>query len=253
MEASGGRIRVGIGGWTFAPWRGVFYPRGLRQKDELAFTSQRLGVIEINATYHSLQSAESFDRWAKETPDDFVFTIKGSRFVSNRRRLANAKEGLARFLAQGLGALGSKLGPILWQLMATKVFDCEDMARFLDLLPDSVEGLPLRHAIEPRHRSFAEPAFLSLCAERGVAICLSDDERWPLIEAAGNPFIYARLLRSRSEEASGYAPGDLDRWAGRFMAQARAGRDVFAFFIGGAKEKAPAAALALMDRVSTSP
>ncbi|MHB8528627.1 MAG: DUF72 domain-containing protein [Caulobacteraceae bacterium] len=244
-----GKIRIGVGGWTFAPWRGAFYPAGLAQKEELAWASRRLTALEINATYYSRQSPRSFARWAAETPQDFVFTVKGSRFCTNRRVLSEAGEGIAGFTAQGLAELGPKLGPILWQFTASKKFDREDFAGFLALLPARLGGLELRHCVEVRHESFADPAFFALCRERGVAICLSEDDRWPLIEEPVADFAYARLMKGSNAVETGYPPAELDRWASRFAAEARAGRDAFVFFIHGGKEKAPAAATALMARL----
>ena len=247
-----GRIRVGIGGWTFPPWRGEFYPEGLRQKDELAYASRHLTAIEINGTYHSLQTPKSFAKWAQETPDDFVFTVKGSMFCVNKRVLAEAGPGLERFFDQGLDELGPKLGPILWQFMATKRFVPDDFAAFLDLLPPKRGDRVLRHCVEVRHASFADPAFFAMCRDRGVAICLSEDERWPLISEATADFTYARLMKGSNALAAGYPPDELGAWASRFGDEAASGRDVFAFFIHGGKVKAPAAASALIERLETS-
>ncbi len=248
------RTGIGIGGWTFPPWRGVFYPKGLRQADELAFASGALSALEINATYYSTHRPEDFARWAAQTPEGFVFTVKASRFCTNRRVLAEAGESVERFFAQGIGELGPRLGPILWQFMPTKKFDAEDFARFLDLLPKDVLGLPLRHAIEPRHASFVDPAFVGLCRARGAAICIADHPVYPLIDEATADFTYARLMRLDENLASGYPPEDLDAWAGRLKTAAArtAGGDLFAFFIGAGGEgkvRAPAAALGLMARL----
>jgi uncharacterized protein YecE (DUF72 family) len=240
---------IGVGGWTYPPWRGVFYPKGLRQADELAFAGRALTALEINATYHSLHRPEDFARWAAQTPDDFVFSVKASRFCTNRRVLAEAGESVERFFAQGIGELGARLGPILWQFMPTKKFDREDFARFLDLLPAELAGRPLRHALEPRHASFADDAFVDLCRSRGVAICLADHPTYPLIEAATADFTYARLMRLEEGLESGYPPGALEDWARRL---ARVEGDVFAFFIGSGGEgkvRAPAAARGLMERL----
>jgi uncharacterized protein YecE (DUF72 family) len=244
-------IRIGVGGWTFAPWRGPFYPKGLRHAGELAWASRRLGAIEINATYHSLQSPESFARWAAETPEDFMFTVKASRFCTNRRTLGDADGPIARFLSQGLTELGDRLGPILWQFMPTKRFDAQDLERFLDLLPASLDGRPLRHCIEPRHESFADPRFAALCGERGVAICLSDHETYPDVFAPTAAFAYARLMRLREDLETGYDVGEIAAWAARLTTLALslpAPHEVFVFFIGAGGEgkiRAPAAALAL--------
>ena len=249
-------VRIGVGGWTFAPWRGVFYPPELRQADELKYASRRLRALEINATYHSLQSPDSFSRWAAQTPEDFVFTVKGSRYCTNRRVLAEAGEAIDRFHRQGLGELGKRLGPILWQFMPTKKFDREDFARFLDLLPRSLSGRELRHCVEPRHSSFADEAFIELCREHGVAICLADHPSYPQIDESTADFGYLRLMRLREGLETGYPPTDLAAWATRIEALVGAGGPVFAFFIGAGGEgkvRAPAAAEALMTRLGQAP
>ena len=260
------RIRTGIGGWTFPPWRGVFYPEGLRQADELAYAASKLGVIEINGTYYSLQKPASFAAWATATPDDFMFAIKASRFCTNRRVLGEAGEAIERFMGQGLTELGPKLGPILWQFMATKKFDPEDFAAFLALLPKALGGLPLRHCVEVRHASFAVPEFVDLAREHGVAICASENPDYPLIPDVTADFVYARLMKGRDDIETGYAAPDLDAWRDRFSAYAGGGapkdlapisdrpaaskpRDVFAFFISSGKVRAPAAAMALATRL----
>ena len=263
-----GHIRAGVGGWTFEPWRGVFYPPGTRQADELAYASRHLTAIEINATYYSSQKPATFARWAAQTPDGFVFALKASRFCTNRRVLAEAGQSVARFLGQGLTELGDRLGPILWQFMATKRFDADDFAAFLDLLPTTLEGLTLRHCVEVRHPSFADPAFVGLCRERGVAICVSESPNWPAIADITADFIYARLMKGADDIETGYPASDLDGWARRLRAwagggapadlplvspadpPARTGRDVFAFFISAGKVRAPAAAMALIERLA---
>lgn len=253
MEAG---VRIGVGGWTFAPWRGPFYPPELRQADELRYASRRLGALEINATYHSLQSPDSFRRWASQTPDDFVFTVKGSRFCTNRRVLAEAGESVERFLGQGLAELGGRLGPVLWQFMPTKRFDREDFGRFLDLLPTSLASRELRHCVEVRHATFADEAFVRLCRDHGIAICLADHPTYPLIDEATADFAYARLMRLQEEISTGYPGEALDAWAARLGKLEAEGRPVFAFFIGSGGEgkvRAPAAAEALMARLGRSP
>ena len=262
-----GQIRAGIGGWTFEPWRGVFYPPGMRQADELAFASRKVTAIEINGTYYSTQKPQTFAKWAAQTPEGFVFSVKGSRFCTNRRVLADSRESVARFLGQGLVELGGRLGPILWQFMATKKFDPDDFAAFLDLLPATLDGAPLRHCVEARHASFADPTFLALCRERGVAICASESPDWPLIADVTGGFVYARLMRGSDDIETGYGAADLDTWANRLRAWAGGGapedlplvssdrppprteRDVFAFFISAGKVRAPAAAAALLERL----
>jgi uncharacterized protein YecE (DUF72 family) len=227
-------------------------------------------AIEINSTYQSSQKPETFARWAEETPADFMFTVKASRFCTNRRVLADAGESVERFFAQGLARLGARLGPILWQFMATKKFEPDDFAAFLGLLPASLEGRPLRHCVEVRHASFATPHFVALCRERGVAICCSQGAEWPLIADVTADFAYARLQMGDDAVETGYRPVDLDAWAGRLSAYAAGAApadltlvdpdhapaprpmDVFAFFIRGGKLRAPAAAVALLGRLGSS-
>ncbi|WP_022682058.1 DUF72 domain-containing protein [Sphingobium bisphenolivorans] len=240
-----GRIRVGIGGWTYEPWRGSFYPEGLRQKDELAYVGQHLTATEINATYYSTQKPATFANWAKAVPDGFQFAVKASRFCTNRRVLAEAGESIAKFVNQGLVELGDRLGPILWQFMPTKKFDAEDFGAFLKLLPQSVEGVKLRHALEVRHESFDDPYFLELAGEAGAAVVFADHAEYPALQGHDVGFSYARLMRTVEEEPTGYSPGDIERWADWIRAQARQG-DAYAFFISGAKVRAPAAAQALI-------
>ncbi|MET0180201.1 MAG: DUF72 domain-containing protein [Novosphingobium sp.] len=262
------RIRTGIGGWTFPPWRGgVFYPVGLRQADELAFAARAVGAIEINATYHRLQKPASFRAWRAAVPPGFVFTVKGSRAVTNRTELAGAGPSIARFLDQGLVELGDHLGPILWQLMATKRFVPDDLAAFLALLPPTHEGVPLRHAIEVGHASFACAEFVALARAAGVAVCFSDaDKRVPIADRTAG-FAYARLQRMASDIATGYPPAELERFAALAEAWAKGGApaglpyvddpalsagppgEMFLFLINGAKERAPAAALTLAELI----
>jgi uncharacterized protein YecE (DUF72 family) len=239
-------IRVGIGGWTYEPWRGTFYPDGLTQKRELEFAANALGAIEINATFYGRQSPKSWEAWARSVPDRFQFSIKGSRYVVTRPKLADAGEGIGNFLAQGLTALGDKLGPILWMLAARRKFDREDMAAFLELLPAEHDGVPLRHVIEPRHESFRDEAFFSLCRDHDVAIVYGDDDEFPLLDADTADFRYARLQRMNEEVATGYDGKSLDRFAELVKGW---GRDSYVFLINGAKVRAPAAALALQERL----
>lgn len=241
-------IRVGIGGWNFPPWRGTFYPPGLPQARELEHAARRVQAIEINATFYKTQSADSFKRWAAATPADFVFSIKASRYCTNRKALAEAGEGIERFLGQGLTELGPKLGPILWQLAATKRFERDDLAAFLEMLPPVRDGIALRHAIEVRHESFCDPAFYALARARNVAIVFLDPPA-PAAAIDTADFVYARLQGMRDEEAAGYDAPAFDRWA----AQARewsAEREVFLFMINGAKVRAPAAAQAMIARLA---
>jgi uncharacterized protein YecE (DUF72 family) len=241
-----GAIRVGIGGWTFPEWRGVFYPPGLPHARELEHAAGRVQAIEINATFYKTQGADCFRRWAAATPDDFTFTIKGSRFCTNRRILSEAGEGIERFLAQGLTELGDKLGPVIWQLAATKRFEPDDLAAFLTLLPASRDGVRLRHAIEVKHESFNDPAFFALAHAHDVAVVRLDPAPFPYVTTAS--FSYARLQAMREEEPAGYDADALDSWAAEARAAAATG-DVFMFAINGAKIRAPAAAQALIARL----
>ncbi len=240
-------IRIGIGGWNFPEWRGTFYPAGLPQARELEHASRAVQAIEINATFYGTQKPDSFRKWAAATPDGFVFTIKGSRYCTNRRVLADAGEGVQKFLGQGLTELGPKLGPILWQMAATKRFDADDFAAFLKLLPHARDGVPLRHAVEARHESFDDPAFYELARAHRLAVAVLDPAAHA-IAADTADFIYARLQAMREEVPTGYDEAGLDRWA----LQARdwvQSRDVFMFAINGAKIRAPAAAQALIARL----
>jgi len=264
--AARGAIRAGIGGWTFEPWRGVFYPQGLKQAEELSYASRHVTAIEINSTYYSSQKPESFAKWAAAAPEGFVFAVKASRFCTNRRELAQAAESLGKFLGQGLTELGDKLGPILWQFMATKKFDPADFEAFLALLPKAQDGVPLRHCVEVRNAGFAVPEFVQMCRKYGVAICCSENENYPIIPDVTADFVYARLLAGSDDIATGYEPAALDVWAQRFKTYAEGGvpadltpidshvpekkpRDVFAFFISEGKVRAPAAAMELLKRV----
>jgi uncharacterized protein YecE (DUF72 family) len=249
MVMSEAIIRVGVGGWTYPPWRGQFYPEKLPQSRELEFASGQLGAIEINATFYGRQSAKSWAAWAQMVPDGFQFAIKGSRYCVTRPKLADAEEGVGVYLAQGMAALGPKLGPILWMLAARRQFDREDIAGFLRLLPGALEGIPLRHVIEPRHESFRDEAFFKLCRDHNVAVVFGDDDEFPCIEADTADFAYARLQRMREEVPTGYDDTSLDSFAEQARSWQQAGRDAFIFMINGAKLRAPAAALALQERL----
>ena len=244
-----GKIRIGIGGWTYPPWRGTFYPPTLAQSKELEFAARAFGGLEINATFYGRQSPRSWAAWAAAVPDGFQFAIKGSRFCVTRPKLADAGEGVGNFLAQGLGALGSKLGPILWMLAARRKFDHDDIAAFLALLPRTLDDLPLRHAIEPRHDSFRNDKFFDLCRAHDVALVFGDDDEFPCIDADTASFAYARLQRMREDIPTGYDDASLDAFAQRAQRWQKAGRDTFIFLINGAKLRAPAAALALAARL----
>jgi len=242
-------LRVGIGGWTYPPWRGTFYPPKLPQSKELEFAAQTFGAIEINATFYGRQSPKSWAAWANAVPDGFQFAIKGSRFCVTRPRMADAGEGIGNFLAQGLSALGPKLGPILWMLAARRKFDRDDIAAFLKLLPPELDGIPLRHVIEPRHDSFRDERFFDLCRADDVAVVFGDDDEFPCIDADTASFAYARLQRMREDIPNGYDEASLDAFAKRAQGWSKAGRDGYLFMINGAKIRAPAAALALAERL----
>jgi len=261
-----GRIRVGIGGWTYEPWRGTFYPPGLPHARELGYAASHVTAIEINGTYYRLQKPESFAAWAKAAPPDFVFAVKASRYCTNRRLLADGAESVEKFLRQGLVELGEKLGPILWQFMPTKRFDPDDFGAFLKLLPAKQDGVPLRHALEVRHESFRDPAFVAMARDVGAAVVFADSTEHPCLADLTADFVYARLQDAREEQPEGYSPSALDRWA-RVARRWAAGerpdefayitddpvptrpRDTFLFMINGAKVRAPAAAQALIARL----
>ncbi len=243
-----GKIRIGIGGWTFEPWRGVFYPKDLAQKRELEYASRKLTSIEINGTYYSSFKPASWAKWRDETPDGFVFAMKASRFCTNRRVLAEAAESVGRFVGQGLVELRDRLGPINWQFMATKKFDPEDIEAFLKLLPREVGKLPLRHALEVRHPSFQDKRFYDLCRRHNVAIVYAHDKDFPEIDEPTADFTYARLMGTQDKVKTGYKPAELDQWAKRAKAWAERG-DAFVYIISGAKVRNPAAAQALIERV----
>lgn len=244
-----GAIRIGIGGWTFEPWRSVFYPPGLAHKQELAFAARALTSIEINGTYYSRFKPATWRSWDEATPGGFVFSVKASRFTTNRRMLAQAGPSIRKFLDQGLCTLGSKLGPINWQFMASKKFDADDFAEFLGLLPKSWDGLPLRHALEVRHPSFACKAFTDLARNHGAAVVYAQGGNVPEIDVRTAGFTYARIMRARQDLTTGYTPAEITALAKRAVAWSKHG-DVFCYFISGAKVHNPAAAQALMARLA---
>ena len=246
-------IRVGIGGWVFAPWRGIFYPAGLPQARELHYASRALSSIEINGTFYGAQKPASFRKWHAETPDRFVFSVKGTRYATHRRDLRESRASIERFFTTGVLELGEKLGPILWQFPATTRFDAANFAAFLEILPHELERRPIRHVLEVQHPSFKTEEFTALLRQHQVAAALVDSEKHPLIEEVTADFVYARLRRTVPNEVTGYSPSALDTWAARFRqwAGGAQGRDCFVYFINGAKERAPAAAQALIERVGT--
>ncbi len=260
-------IRVGIGGWNFEPWRNNFYPEGLSQAKELNYASRQLTAIEINSTFYGSQKPATFAKWRDDTPDGFMFSLKASRFATNRRVLAEAGESVERFIGSGIAELGPKLGPIVWQFASTKVFDPVDFEAFVKLLPTKVDGIALRHALDVRHASFLTPEYLALARKHGCATVFTDSDDYPSFADVTGPFVYCRLMRTKSTLKAGVAPKALDQWAaaGRTWAEgkepadvpriepapaAAKPRDVFMYFISGAKEKAPAAAMALLERLA---
>ncbi len=265
-QAKTGSVRVGVGGWTFEPWRDNFYPKGLAHSQELAYASTKLTAIEVNGTYYSTFKPPTFAKWRDATPEGFVFTLKANRFATNRKVLAEAGESIQRFVGSGIGELGPKLGPLVWQFAPTKAFDPGDFEAFLQLLPDQVDGVPLRHALDVRHPSFMDPAYLVLARKYRCATVFTDSDDYPSFADLTADFVYARLMRTESKVKTGYAPKALDGWAeaaktwaagaepANVPRLAPAGkpakpRDVFMYFISGAKERAPAAAMGLIERL----
>jgi uncharacterized protein YecE (DUF72 family) len=265
-----GDIRIGVGGWTYPPWRGTFYPEGLAQQRELEFASRKLTSIEINGTWYGSQKPESFANWHDATPADFVFAVKAPRFATNRKVLAEAGASIERFLTGGLMELKDKLGPINWQFTPMKKFDPADFEAFLDLLPPSHEGRALRHAVEVRHASFRDAAFPAMLRARGIAAVIAADGEFPQITDATAPFIYARIMGTGEANPLGYSNAALDRWAERARVWAGGGRprgldyvepdrgetgaagaprDVFLYVISGYKTRNPQAAMALIERL----
>jgi uncharacterized protein YecE (DUF72 family) len=266
---SSGKVYLGIGGWNFEPWRGVFYPKGLVQAKELAYAASKLTAIEINSTYYGSQKPESFRKWASQTPEGFRFSVKASRFSTNRRVLAEGADSIKRFLTSGVTELGDRLGPLLWQFAPTKKFDEADFRAFLELLPEKQDGLKLRHVVEVRHDSFRTPAFIALIRKFNVAVVCAEHETYPGIADVTSDFVYLRLQKGKDTIETGYPPKELDAWAKRLAAYAQGGvpkdlavvdtkntakiqpRDVFAYVIHEGKVRAPAAAMALIERVKS--
>ena len=266
MSVAGTRaIRVGVGGWTYPPWRGSFYPAGLPQKRELAYAGSRLTSIEVNGTYYGSQKPESFAKWHDETPDDFVFSLKAPRYATNRRVLAEAGASIERFLTGGLLELKHKLGPINWQFLPNKIFDAEDFEAFLKLLPSSHEGRALRHVVEVRNDSFRTPEFTGMLHAYGIAAVIAGDSEHPQIADLTAPFVYARMMGTVAAEPHGYGDAALDLWADRARTWAAGGcpdgldyvgpetstepRDVYLYVISGHKAHNPQAAMALLGKL----
>jgi len=268
-EKSAGKIYIGVGGWNFAPWRGVFYPEGLAQAKELGYASSHLTSIEINATFYGSQKPESFRKWAATVPDGFVFSVKGPRFATNRRVLAEAGDSIKRFIDSGVLELRDRLGPMLWQFAPTKKFDAADFGKFLELLPREADGRNLRHVVEVRHGSFRTAEFIALMRAFAIPVVFTDHVTYPSLADLAGDFVYARLQRGQDEIATAYPKKDIDAWAGRFKLWAQGGepddlprvaaaekpkpapRDVFSYVIHEGKVRAPAAAMALIERLKS--
>ena len=266
------RVLVGVGGWTYEPWRSNFYPEGLAHGHELHYASRQLTAIEVNGTYYGTQKPAVFAKWRDETPAGFVFSLKASRHATNRKVLADAGESIDKFIDSGISELGAKLGPIVWQFAPGKHFEPQDFEAFLALLPRQVNGCRLRHVLDVRHASFMAPGYLQLARRYRAATVFADSDDYPSFADLTGDFVYARLMRSSAALQSGYTPEALDLWARRLQTWAQGGepadlprvsatspnltgkpRDVFAFFINGAKERAPAAAQALLQRLGMHP
>lgn len=267
MTMKKARIYSGIGGWTYESWRGVFYPKGLPHARELEFAGKHLTSIEVNGTFYRTMNPASFRKWAAEVPDDFVFSLKGPRYAVNRRVLAEAGDSIKRFVDSGITELGPKLGPLLWQFAPHKKFDATDFGAFLELLPKKFDGHSLRHVVEVRNDTFKTPAFIALARQHGVAICYAEHDTYTEIADVTADFVYARLQKGDEKLKAGYPPKALDAWAKRAKTWAKGGepadlprvdkkpapkkpRDVFIYFIHEAKLRAPAAAMALIERLS---
>ncbi len=270
------RVLIGISGWTYAPWRGDFYPSGLAHRKELGYASEHLTSIEINGTFYAMQKPSSFTKWHDETPDDFVFSIKGGRYVTHIKRLVGVESALANFFATGVLTLGDKLGPFLWQLPPNLEFDAQKMTDFCALLPRTVSAAvtlaesrddklaedrvllpaassrPLRHCIEARHASFASDEAMELLRENDIAIVIADTAgKYPYIDTPTADFMYARLHGDEELYASGYTDDALDRWATKISEWTSAGRDVFVYFDNDIKGYAPFDAMKLIERVGS--
>jgi uncharacterized protein YecE (DUF72 family) len=267
-------IRIGLSGWRYAGWRGDFYPKGLVQRKELAYAAERFSTIEVNGSFYSLQRPASYATWRDETPDDFVFALKGGRFITHMKRLRDVDGAMANFFASGPLALGDKLGPVLWQLPARTRFDADVLDAFLERLPrtsgeaadlarhhdaklpadraltTALTQVRLRHAIEPRDLSFADPAAIDLLRRHDVGLVVSDaGDKWPRFEEVTSDLVYVRLHGAEELYTSGYGPQALDEWAARISSWAGQGLDVLVYFDNDAKVHAPYDALALMDRL----
>lgn len=263
---AGGKIHIGVGGWTFEPWRGTYYPDKLTQKRELEYMGSTMTGVEVNGTFYGSQKPESFRKWHDEVPEKFMFTLKGTRYATNKKVLGEAGESVNRFTSSGITELKDKLGPINWQLAATKKFDPDDFAAFLKLLPQSQDSRKLRHAAEARHESFANADAVALARGSGVALITGADAEYSVIADPTADFVYLRLQGTSEDNENGYSAKALDAWAERIVTYAKGGvpddlpshgpapkqtpREVFAFVISGFKERNPRAAMALIERVN---
>lgn len=263
-----GKIRAGIGGWTFEAWEGTFYPDDLPKKRQLEFASRQLRTIEINGTYYRGQTPATFAKWAADVPDGFVFSVKGNRFVTNKKVLGDAGESMQKFFDTGVHELGDRLGPIIWQFAPTKKFEPDDFEAFLKLLPDKSGGVTLRHVLEVRNASFIDPAFVDLAEKYKVAICHADHHDYPEIADVTADFVYSRLQKGEDDIPTAYPDADLEKWVKRaelwaageqpddlnlaspYRKPAKVARDVFVYFIHEGKIRAPQAAMALQQKLN---
>lgn len=239
-------IRVGIGGWSYEPWEETFYPLKLAAAKQLEYASSKVTAIEINATFYRTQSATSFQKWAKATPDDFMFSVKAPRAAVQRKDLREAAQSIEWFFNSGVAELGSKLGPIFWQMAPYKKFDVAEMNAYFDMLPEKLGKLKLRHAIEVRHDSFTCDEFMALAKKRNIAVVTVESAKHPLIVEPTADFAYARLELTQADEPTGYPKPALKKWAKTARDWEKLG-DVFLYFISGAKERNPAAAQAMLE------
>ncbi|MFT3728055.1 MAG: DUF72 domain-containing protein [Terricaulis sp.] len=239
-------IRVGIGGWNYEPWEETFYPPKLAAAKQLEYASSKVTAIEINATFYRTQTAASFKKWGAATPDNFMFSVKAPRAAVQRKDLREAAQSIEWFFNSGVGELGAKLGPIFWQMAPYKKFDLAEMTAYFDMLPEKLGKLKLRHALEVRHESFTDEAFLKLAKKRNVAVVTVESAKHPLIVEPTADFAYARLELTQADEPTGYPKAALKKWAKTAQGWEKSG-DVFLYFISGAKERNPAAAMAMLD------
>jgi uncharacterized protein YecE (DUF72 family) len=245
-------IRVGVGGWSFDRWEETFYPPGVSKAKQLQYMSRRLTAVEVNATYYSSFKPETFAKWRDETPDSFVFSLKAHRFSTVRKTREDMAKSTGMFLDQGITQLKHKLGPINWQFPETRKFDPEYFATFLSVLPKEKDGLKLRHALEVRGQGFDTPAFYDLLTKHGATVVYAEDDDFPKLLHVDGDFAVARLMQSKESEATGYSKKEIGRFASLSIGWAKK-KDVFMFFISGAKEHNPAAAMALQDALDITP